>query len=519
MVTGRLPFRGEHEAAILYSVVNEQPKPIEASISDVSPELIHIINRALEKDPAERYKSAEDMLIDLRRLKKETSRTGFFPTRGTKKKIQFFRNKVFISVIAIVLLTATYYLTFIKKGVEINPDHSLSWMNLPFSTIGSGPAISPDGKWIVFGAEDKNKRWDLYTVSLEGGEPRPITHDSSDQVLFAAISPNGTTIVYNQVSRTTYDICIVPFNGGVSKKIAIGNNPLWSPDGKRIGYVLDPIQLSANTSPSGRTTSKSGNGEFWTMNPDGSSNTLEFTDTVAAKNDSRVCFTWSPDGRAVAWLRKNYQEHCEILLHDLITHTERSVVSEGLSAMVDLCWTYNDQIIYSTMINGEMNLRMVPIKGGVPIVITKGLDVVQHPRISADGRTLIFLQNKLLGHLWLAKTDGSGDRTEVKVGGEPYFKCPSISPDGKYITVIIQTLGGAYVRQIFILSRDGSDRHQITTGTVNNLYFWPTWSPDGKKIFYYVRGINEPYDSFRVYVVNVPKIDVPRCLGLGWSTS
>ena len=75
MVTGKLPFRGEHEMAILYSVVNTEPQPIQESVPDASPELVHIIRRALEKDPKERYQSASDMLIDLRRLKKDTSKT------------------------------------------------------------------------------------------------------------------------------------------------------------------------------------------------------------------------------------------------------------------------------------------------------------------------------------------------------------------------------------------------------------------------------------------------------------
>ena len=28
MVTGRRPFRGEHEQAVLYSILNEKPKPL-----------------------------------------------------------------------------------------------------------------------------------------------------------------------------------------------------------------------------------------------------------------------------------------------------------------------------------------------------------------------------------------------------------------------------------------------------------------------------------------------------------
>jgi serine/threonine protein kinase/tetratricopeptide (TPR) repeat protein len=74
MLTGKLPFRGEHEAAMMYSIVNEEPIPVEKFVPDISSELIHVLNRALEKDPEERYQNVHEMLIDLRRLKKETSR-------------------------------------------------------------------------------------------------------------------------------------------------------------------------------------------------------------------------------------------------------------------------------------------------------------------------------------------------------------------------------------------------------------------------------------------------------------
>jgi tetratricopeptide (TPR) repeat protein/predicted Ser/Thr protein kinase len=74
MLTGHLPFRGEHEAAMVYSIVNEEPIPVQSYLSDISPEIVHILNRALEKDPEDRYQFVHEMVIDLRRLKKETTK-------------------------------------------------------------------------------------------------------------------------------------------------------------------------------------------------------------------------------------------------------------------------------------------------------------------------------------------------------------------------------------------------------------------------------------------------------------
>jgi serine/threonine protein kinase len=74
MLTGQLPFKGEYDSAMMYSILNDEPEPVQKYRSDLPSELLHVLNRALEKDPEERYQSVNDMLIDLKRLKRDTDR-------------------------------------------------------------------------------------------------------------------------------------------------------------------------------------------------------------------------------------------------------------------------------------------------------------------------------------------------------------------------------------------------------------------------------------------------------------
>ncbi len=74
MLAGHTPFRAEHEAAMLYSIVNEDPQPVSSSVPGISSQLENLIERTLEKDPSDRYQSMEDLLSDLRRLKRKTSK-------------------------------------------------------------------------------------------------------------------------------------------------------------------------------------------------------------------------------------------------------------------------------------------------------------------------------------------------------------------------------------------------------------------------------------------------------------
>jgi serine/threonine protein kinase/Tfp pilus assembly protein PilF len=71
MITGQLPFRGDYEAAIMYSILNENPEPLARYKANVPEGLQRIIDRALEKDWEIRYQHIDDFRADLKKLTKE----------------------------------------------------------------------------------------------------------------------------------------------------------------------------------------------------------------------------------------------------------------------------------------------------------------------------------------------------------------------------------------------------------------------------------------------------------------
>jgi serine/threonine protein kinase/TolB-like protein/Flp pilus assembly protein TadD len=62
MLTGKLPFEGEYDQAIIYSILNEEPKPIKELRDDVPDELVDVVLKALKKKQDERYQSADELL-------------------------------------------------------------------------------------------------------------------------------------------------------------------------------------------------------------------------------------------------------------------------------------------------------------------------------------------------------------------------------------------------------------------------------------------------------------------------
>jgi serine/threonine-protein kinase len=75
MITGQLPFKDEHEAAVIYSIINETPEPLARYKANVPEGLQRIVDKAMEKNREERYQHVDDMLADLRKLKKELEST------------------------------------------------------------------------------------------------------------------------------------------------------------------------------------------------------------------------------------------------------------------------------------------------------------------------------------------------------------------------------------------------------------------------------------------------------------
>ena len=78
MITGQLPFKGEYEQAMVYSIMNEEPEPVTGLRTGVPMELERVVNKALAKIPDERYQHADELIVDLKQFKK-TQKSGTIP--------------------------------------------------------------------------------------------------------------------------------------------------------------------------------------------------------------------------------------------------------------------------------------------------------------------------------------------------------------------------------------------------------------------------------------------------------
>jgi TolB-like protein/Flp pilus assembly protein TadD/predicted Ser/Thr protein kinase len=147
MLTGRTPFSGEHEAAMMYSIVNEDPTPIQKYLQDAPAELQHVLNQALEKNPEERYQAVSEMVRELRLIQKHTTKVYHTMTPAKMPEADAVtdfhilgkkapRRGIFlgIGIAAVVVACVVLYFLFLSPRKPID-----SLAVLPFVNVGGDP--------------------------------------------------------------------------------------------------------------------------------------------------------------------------------------------------------------------------------------------------------------------------------------------------------------------------------------------------------------------------------------------
>ncbi len=123
MLTGKMPFKGDYDQAIIYSILNEEPQPAE----QIDKRLQHIIEKLLKKIPNERYGSAKEIADELRTIPEEETikRTG-------KKKL----NLSWIIAGAAIIVVAIALFLFMPSSKTIKEKVTIKTIAvLPFADL------------------------------------------------------------------------------------------------------------------------------------------------------------------------------------------------------------------------------------------------------------------------------------------------------------------------------------------------------------------------------------------------
>jgi Tol biopolymer transport system component len=155
------------------------------------------------------------------------------------------------------------------------------------------PVLSPDRRWIAFDGAPPGQaplsQFDIQVVRRDGTGRRTLV-PSPDRETDPQWSPDGTRISYVRLAEADEQdwrkswIWTVPPDGSDAKRLVLGNNARWSPDGKRLVF----------SAPTARS-----DGDLFVINADGTGlHRLLATPQLEWPTD------WSPNGRKILFTRQ-----------------------------------------------------------------------------------------------------------------------------------------------------------------------------------------------------------------------
>jgi serine/threonine protein kinase/Flp pilus assembly protein TadD len=136
LLTGQLPFRGDHEAAIIYGIVHNDPDPIQTHHSGISEQFQQVIERAMAKEPGARYASATELGQALRAISPQSTSVPL-PKRRKWKPLAAISTGV-VLVIAAVLIVNPFEVE-IKRPEATAGENKLAVMYFENMTDPSDP--------------------------------------------------------------------------------------------------------------------------------------------------------------------------------------------------------------------------------------------------------------------------------------------------------------------------------------------------------------------------------------------
>ena len=504
MVAGRAPFEAKTANDLTAAILSAEAQPL----FDVPEELQLIINRTLYKDRAERYQTVADLLNDLAQLKANlelelrlqkptanlaqragTTRepgsgawTRELKTVDTSPTAQYHigstrRRKIgatlVLAVIGLAAVGVGLY-KFVKLRRAAIPFQSTKVTRLTTSGHAWMPAISPDGKLVVFGSVENGKvslwRWELGT----NREEQLVLPADGARFGGSTFTPDGVYVYYRSYNTDRWELYRVPISGGAPTKIQsyVDGRVSVSPDGKRIAYVrLDSVRSEK---------------VVLTANADGTDEHVILRQKYDGSCGYCTDVSWSPEGTSIAYAGyPNTSGKTHIFEVNVLDGTERQILSPEWAHVVYLAWLPDMNgliVVAATDHAGPEQIWYLRYPSGEARKLTNDFSNYDGVSISADGRSLITEQRELESKIWTARVEPNGslhpDLSHAKLISVNRFDGRgdlSFTPDGK----IVYSSQEAGEFRISIMGADGANRKLLTERA-----FYPAVSADGKYIVF-----------------------------------
>ena len=321
----------------------------------------------------------------------------------------------------------------------------------PFPSELTSSSGSDKIAWAINRKGERN----IWVAQAPGYQPRQLTdytRDDGQEISSLSISVDGKWVVYvrggdhgggnadipvNAASDPIppkVEVWKIPFAGGSPEQIAEGDNPVISPDSKRVAFIKNNQAWIAGLedgSPAKKLFTAKGNTGSLEWSPDGKK--LLFISSrgghafvgiyedqdkplqwIAPSFSRDRSARWSRDGKQVVFVRTPggggeaqallAQRHnpWSIWVAEVSSLEAKQLwkAPETLAGSVptthggfNLHWAADDRIVYLSYEDGWPHLYSIPASGGEPLQLTKGDFMLEHISLSPDGRQAVFAAN------------------------------------------------------------------------------------------------------------------------------
>ncbi|MCX6138534.1 MAG: protein kinase [Ignavibacteriales bacterium] len=495
MVTGKTPFRGEHEAAMMYSILNEEPFSTEQFRPDVPPVLTNVIQRCIEKDPADRYQTAGEIVIELRRVLKQSSKVHrismmhaaagndeqrsqarpsepvtAFPavsSAGVLKK--FLWPGIGIFAVAAALLVYTFV---------VNPSHPQQFQQMKITRLtNSGKVtqavVSPDGRYIVYAQEDAGRMslWMRQTATTSNVQVVPPSNARYGKLLFSH-DGNFVYVLKAEKEGELAHLYSMPALGGSMKKLIHNINTFTvSPDDKQIAFVRYTI----------------GDATF-DLKSAGIDGTGERSIGQLKAPHSYDAIAWSPDGRTITCALTDVNS-VSIMSVPVEGGSPKMISKHEWSTISSMEWLQDGSgivVVPRDLVSSSgAQIWRIAYPSGETRRITNDINNYTSLSLTADSKSLVTTETEYNSSVCLLPAFGAGkmgwntDQAKVMTSGKDDGSLGvALVPDGR----IVYASSASGISQIWIMDHDGTNLHQLTSGDVPAAN--PVVSPDGRYILY-----------------------------------
>ncbi|MCH7974386.1 MAG: serine/threonine-protein kinase [Bacteroidetes bacterium] len=504
LFAGESPFKGMHETAIMYEIVNVEAPPIATVKADIDPLLDGLILECLEKDKDERCQSAKELAKNLRKIKrvstgnrtsrmynakslaKEPTYTESTPDNFYSKLMYHIsRNKISTTIISLLLFSV---IILVLLAIQKSPDSNFTEpVRFSFDIPGkSNPLfywesmlqISPDGRSIVY--TDKSTSSSIIKI-------RKINNMIINPI--RGTEGGGYPIFENKnwLSFKRNDFIIrIPLTGGVpeNSKLSFGNGISWGTNGE----IVSNIGWSK--------------GLFIQNNLQ--SNQERLTKIDIAKNEGAHLYPFIlPNNKAAlftVWSKDGTFDDAKIGLVNLETKEKKYLNYNN----VDLQGTFpqfikapwGDYILWSR--SGNLYASLFDLSDltvtGPEIEILTGISVnsqsgnAAYSVSNANNGTIAFIPGKLdTAKNYLVWIDKKGNEKKVISRSGPYI-IPSVSNDGRALVILASS-----VYKIGLINfKDDKVDLIFSAGDNTN----PRITPDGKSFVFVSNFKNGKYNVY-----------------------